>query len=214
MSRRLSNLPTLILAASCLSAMAAPATAADTATATSSVTAVAPVVKPAPVYTLLKEKSSLKFTATQNNAPVEGKFNRFDADIAFDPEHLDISHINVEVDVASMELADSQTKDTLLTAEWLDTAEHPKATFKSEKIDMVPGTEDFYAKGNLTLRGKTVPVTLNFIIEFVDDGRAIATGYFTMQRGDYGIGQKEWSGDDVIKKAVRVEFRVVADKKS
>ena len=210
MSRRLLKIQIRILAVSCLMAFAVPVMAQETATATT----VAPEVKPAPVYMITKEKSTLKFTATQNNAPVEGKFKDFDADIAFDPDHLDISHIRVTVDVGSLDLADSETKDTLLTADWLDAEAHPKAVFASTAIDRFPGTENFYAKGNLTLRGVTMPATLNFTMEFMDDHSAIATGYATLQRGDFGVGQKEWAKDDVVKKSVRVEFRISAQRKS
>lgn len=176
-------------------------------------TAQADVAKPVPVYDVVKEKSSLRFTATQNNAPVEGKFTAFTADIAFDPEQLKDSHIRVEVDVASLELADSQTKDTLLTADWLDAKGHPKAVFVSKEIDRIPGTNDYYAKGELNLHGVKAPVTLNFTMAFMDENSAIANGYLTIQRTDFHVGQGEWSHDDVVKKAVRVEFRIAANRK-
>ena len=204
MNRTLLTILIHLLAASC-------ATAGHAATATA--TAVVTEVKAAPVYVLVKEKSSLKFTATQNNAPVEGKFTGFEADIAFDPEHVGLSHINVEVDLNSLVLADSQTRETLLTADWLGVVAHPKAVFTSEKIDRIPGTKDYYALGNLKLNGASAPVTLNFSMDFMDESSAVASGYVTLQRTDFGVGKGDWSRDDVVKKAVRVEFRVTATKK-
>lgn len=165
-----------------------------------------------PSYTLVKERSQLKFIATQNNAPVEGRFKVFDAKIAFDPAHLDKSRIEATVDIASIELADAETKNTLMTGEWFDVAAHPTASFTSTKIDGVPGTDDYYASGKLSIRGKVMPITLNFTMDFMDEKSAVATGYMTVQRTDFGVGEKEWAKDDVVKKAVRVEFRIAADK--
>lgn len=206
MNRTHFKILTRSLAASCL--LAGPAFA-QVATPT----AQAEEVKPLPVYELVKEKSTLKFIATQNNAPVEGKFTAFDADIVFDPENVAGSHIRAEVDVASLALADAQTKETLLTADWLGAVAHPKAVFSSEKIDRIPGAKDFYAKGELELNGMKAPVTLNFSMDFMDDSSAVAHGFATLERADFGVGKGEWAKDDVVKKTVRVEFRIAAKKK-
>jgi polyisoprenoid-binding protein YceI len=201
------NLTRLLVASVFITSSALAADVVATPTAE----AVKPVVVPA--YELVKDKSSLKFIATQNNAPVEGKFSAFDADILFDPDHLDLSHIRVEVDLNSLSLADSQTQATLLSADWLSVAEFPKAVFDSEKLDKIPSTNDYYAKGMLSLRGIKAPATINFIIEYSDDTKIVASGSATIQRTEFGVGQKEWAKDDVIKKSVRVEFRVTANKK-
>ena len=166
-----------------------------------------------PSYELDKAKSTLKFIATQNNAAVEGKFTAFDAVIAFHPDHVEQSSIKVDVDINSLVMTDSQTQATLLTADWFDVAKNPKAVFVSSKVDRIPGTNDYYAPGELTLRGVKAPATLNFSIVYMDDAKVVANGSVTLQRTDFGVGQKEWAKDDVVKKAVRIEFRVTANKK-
>jgi polyisoprenoid-binding protein YceI len=76
----------------------------------------------------------------------------------------------------------------------------------------MPQSNYYYADGTLTLHGAAVPVVLNFQIEHFDDQNATATGYVTLRRTEFGVGQGQWSHDDVIKDEVRVEFRVSARK--
>jgi polyisoprenoid-binding protein YceI len=165
-----------------------------------------------PAYSVIKEKSLLKFYAIQNGAPVEGKFEDFTADIHFDSSQLEKSTIAVEVNTGSVFVANPDVLSNIKLPDWLSIEAFPKAVFKSKTINRMPMSDNYYADGELTLRGKTAPVVLNFQLEQLDN-RAIATGYVTLHRKDYGIGQGEWARDDVIKNEVRVEFRIVADKK-
>ncbi len=46
------------------------------------------VMAAAPVWQIIPEQSTLTFSATQNGAPVNGTFQRFNGDIRFDPAEL------------------------------------------------------------------------------------------------------------------------------
>ncbi len=164
-----------------------------------------------PAYKLVKDKSSIKFFAIQNNAPVEGRFDNFTADIRFDPEHADQSSITAEVSVGSVASDHEAVASNLKLPEWLSEAAFPKATFRSTKLLRMPNTNNYIADGEITLKGKTEPATINFQLEMIGN-RAIAKGAMTLQRKDFDIGQGEWAKDDVIKNEVRLELRIVADK--
>jgi polyisoprenoid-binding protein YceI len=166
-----------------------------------------------PSYAVIKDKSFIKFFAIQNNASVEGKFSDFTADIRFDPENLAESSIRVEVDMNSISVVNPQVLDMLKMPDWLSIKAFPKAVFVSRKIDRIPDTDSYYAEGDLTLRDKTEPVSLNFVMEHFTGSSALAVGSVTLQRLKFGIGQGQWAADDVIKDAVRVEFRITAEKK-
>jgi len=166
-----------------------------------------------PAYTVIKEKSFIKFFAIQNGASVEGRFNDFTADIRFDPDHLDQSSITVEVATNSVSAADDEVVKNLKTKDWLSTEIFPKAVFTCKKLTRMPTSDNYYADGTLTLHGKTLPVVLNFQMEHFDGKNALATGYVTLHRMDFNIGQGEWAHDDVIKNEVRVEFRIAAERK-
>jgi polyisoprenoid-binding protein YceI len=172
-----------------------------------------PVFADAPGFALVPEQSSLKFIAIQNGAPVEGKFKNFTTDIHFDHEKPEASSIKVEVDTGSAVVANEDVEKNVKLPEWLSVDAFPKAVFVCSKLTRMPESENYYADGTLTLRGKTVPVVLNFQLDHFDGQKAIATGYITVRRNDFGVGQGQWAKDDVIKNEVRVEFRIVAQKK-
>lgn len=163
-------------------------------------------------YKLLKDKSSLKFYAINNNSSVAGEFKDFSADIKFDREKPENSKIKVAVDIKSIYSDAAKLAETLQGNDWLSVSKFPQAVFVSKTISKMPNSENYYADGMLELHGKTLPVSMNFQASFPDDKTAIATGYITLRRTDFGIGQGAWAKDDVLKNEVRVEFRVVAER--
>jgi polyisoprenoid-binding protein YceI len=165
-----------------------------------------------PSYQIVKDKSSVKFFAIQNNAPLAGSFTDFTADIRFDPDNLEKSSITAEVAIASVASDHDQVVDTLKLPDWLSEKAFPKATFKSKSIARTPNSNNYVAEGELSLRGVTKPATLNYQLDMIGE-RAVAKGFITLLRKDFGVGQGEWSKEDVIKNEVRVELRIVADKK-
>lgn len=171
-----------------------------------------PVLADVPSYSLVKDKSTLKFYAIQNGAPVEGSFTDYTADIHFDPDKLTESSVTVEVNTGSVTVANTDVAQSIKTPDWLSTETFPKAVFKCTKLSRMPQTNNYYADGELTLRGKTMPVVLNFQMEHIDDKGAIAKGSVTLRRNDFGVGQGEWAKDDTIKNEVRIEFRIVTEK--
>lgn len=172
-----------------------------------------PAFAEVPAYKLLNEKSSLKFFAINNGAPVEGEFKDFSADIKFSPDKLDESKIVIEVKTGSVFAAYDEVVKNLLSKDWLATEAFPKAVFTSKTITRMPNSDNYYAEGTLKLRDKTMPATLNFQLQLTNDNKnAVAKGYCTIRRTDFGVGQGDWAKDDVVKNEVRVEFRVVAEK--
>lgn len=163
-------------------------------------------------YKLVKEKSFLKFFAIQNNAPIEGRFKDFTADIRFDPDKVEQSSLSAEVPIASIEMSNEDVLKNITLPEWLSADLFPKATFVSTKFFRMPSSNNYIVNGDLTIRGKKVPAVLNFRMEHFDSKNAVASGYISIQRKDFNIGQGEWSRDDVIKNEVRIEFRIAAEK--
>lgn len=165
----------------------------------------------APAYETVSKKSEIKFFAILNNAPVQGRFREFSADIRFDPEQPDKSHIAAEVNTGSIVVSHADAEKNIQLPEWLSTEKFPKASFKSKKITRMPFSDNYYAEGDMTIKGKTAPATLNFHLQQKGDV-AVAKGFVTLKRSAYGIGKGEWAKDDALKDEVRVEFRIFAKK--
>jgi polyisoprenoid-binding protein YceI len=168
----------------------------------------------APRYKLVDIDSTLTFTAVQNNAPVTGSFAGFTVDIAFDPQQLDSSNIHVEVYISSLTMGDSNMIETLKMPEWLSAEAFPKAVFDSTLIQKAGGKDQYMAKGQLTLKNHTQPLTLYFKMVHMDEVSAIADGYATIMRDNFAVGEGEWASVDSVKNDVRVNFHIVANKVS
>ena len=73
--------------------------------------------------------------------------------------------VNVTVDTKSVDSGYATFNEHLQSADFLDTAQFPTATFKSTKV-MFQGDKPVSIDGNLTIKGITKPVTLkvtNFV---------------------------------------------------
>ncbi|HBD7060331.1 TPA: YceI family protein [Legionella pneumophila] len=165
-----------------------------------------------PQWQIVPNESQLTFTATQNGAPVTGEFKTFTGDIRVDPNDLKNSSIDIIVDINSISASYSELKDTLINPEWFNVKMFPKAEFKSNQIEKT-GDKSYQAKGILTIRDKSEPVTLTFTSEQPDANKGIVVGNTTIKRTQFGVGQGDWSSTKEIKDEVTINFKVVGIKK-
>lgn len=165
-----------------------------------------------PGWQIVPNESSINFTATQNNAPVTGKFSSFTGNINFDPTQLNNSNVKIVVDINSMTTSYEQVADTLKTAEWFDSKSFPNATFTSTGF-VKTGDKTYQANGNLTIRDKTVPVQLTFTLKNYSADKLNLEGSTTLKRTAFGLGQGDWAKTDAVKDDVRVNFTLSANKK-
>lgn len=164
-----------------------------------------------PLWKIVPAHSSLAFIATQNGAPVKGEFKKFTGEIHFDLNQLKDSKVKITVDMSSLATSYEDLTVTLKTPDWFNQAAYPQAVFESTEISKV-ADKQYQAKGNLTIRNKTLPVTLNFTVTQPTQSNIMATGYTTLKRTVFGVGQGEWSSVNEVKDDVRVDFVVNATK--
>ena len=165
-----------------------------------------------PAWQIVPKDSTLTFTATQNNAPVTGKFNNFSGDINFDPAQSSASSVRIVVDTSSIATSYQEVGDTLKTADWFDTKLFPQAVFTANKF-VQTGNNTWQAIGNLQIRDKTLPLTLNFTMEQYSSTAARAKGSATIKRTAFGLGKGDWAKTDAVKDDVQVNFVLAATRK-
>jgi len=158
---------------------------------------------------IVPDKSSLHFKAIQNNSPIKGEFKKFTGNIEFDQQALNKIRVEIVIDMASVSTVFKDVADALRTAEWFDTKAFPKATFSAKNFKKI-SDKDYEAQGQLTLRDKTLSLILHFTFEKYTDKEAIATGYATLKRTEFGIGQGEWKKTDGVKDPVEINFKIEA----
>lgn len=164
-----------------------------------------------PVWKVVPAESKIAFTATQNGSPVKGTFNTFTGEMQGSPTDLKDSHVKIIVDTGSVNTSYGEVATTLKTADWFNVAQFPKAVFTADHFTQT-GKDAYSAKGTLTIRDKTVPVTLDFVLKGYSPSGFEAVGSTTIQRLSFGVGQGSWSKTDSIKDNVRVEFTLKASK--
>ena len=162
-----------------------------------------------PVWKIVPNESSLTFTATQNDAPVTGQFKNFTGEINFDPDQLSGNNVKIIVDVGSINDPYNQLSDTLKTSDWFNVKLFPQAVFQSSDF-VKTGDKTYQSKGTLTIRGKTIPVTLVFSQEAYTPTKAVIKGSTTIKRTAFGVGQGQWTDTKTVKDDVQINFRITA----
>jgi polyisoprenoid-binding protein YceI len=161
-------------------------------------------------WQVLPKQSNISFKATQNHAPVEGKFTRFSANISFDPDHLETSSVKAIVDTGSVTTDYQEVADNLKQKDWLAVDAFPKATFESKNFKHLKGNQ-YEALGTLTIRNHKEPAKLLFTL-IIKDNIASMVGTATLLRTKFGVGQGEWKSTKVVEDAVKVKVVLKARK--
>lgn len=162
-------------------------------------------------WQIVPEQSSITFTASQNNAPVTGEFKKFEGNINFDPNQLDKSNVHIIVDVGSIATPDPDISNTLKTADWFNAKVFPQAIFNATHFTKT-GNNTYQANGTLTIRDKSLPIKLIYMLDQYTETNAVAKGMVVLKRNDFGIGQGDWTNTDVVKNDVQVNFKISAVK--
>jgi cytochrome b561/polyisoprenoid-binding protein YceI len=155
--------------------------------------------------------STLGFATSWGGQAIEGRFDRWTADIVFGPEALDKSKVSVSVDLGSAVSGDTQRDESLKGGDWFDTANHAKATFTAARFEKT-GPDRYIAHGQLTLRGVSKPARLPFRLQIEGD-KARVSGVTTLDRTAFGVGQGEWTKTDQIPADVKVSVNLTATRR-
>ena len=181
---------------------------------TASAPASTPASKPGPAarsgparWTVLPG-STLGFATAWSGQPVQGRFDRWRADILFSPDALERSKVMVAIDLASATTGDAQRDAALPSPDWFDTANHPQAVFTARKFEKT-GPDRYLAHGTLQLRGVTRPQDLAFRLK-IDGDRAQVQGQASLDRTVFGVGQGDFSTTDQIPGKVAVTVALKA----
>jgi cytochrome b561/polyisoprenoid-binding protein YceI len=164
-----------------------------------------------PVRWRVAPGSTLGFTTAWSGQAVQGRFDRWRADILFGPEALDRSSVTVTIDVGSAKTGDAQRDEVLPSGDWFDAAAHPQAVFAAKRFEKT-GTDHYVAHGTLELRGVKRPLDLPFKLTIAGD-QATVSGAASLDRTAFGVGQGEFAATDQIpgKVAVRVQLTARRD---
>src|SRR5699024_4510097 len=101
-----------------------------------------------------------------------------------------------QVDLASVDTGTADGDEEIVGEDWFDVADHPKATFTSDTV-ATTGDGQYAVTGTLTIKGSEQTVTIPATFTETGD-TAVFEGQFTIQRGDFAVGEGSWSAYDIV----------------
>jgi polyisoprenoid-binding protein YceI len=172
----------------------------------------APVASPAAQggqkYVITPQNSKIEFVGSQVTSSHHGSFGEFTGQIDFAgaPEQ---SRVNITIKPDSLTSDAGALTKHLKTADFLDVAKYPEATFVSTAIK--PGGENgasHTVTGNLTMHGVTKSITFPATINVTSDAATVESS-FSINRKDFRIN---FTGptDNLIRENVVLSLHVRA----
>ncbi len=170
-------------------------------------------------YTVDASHSRIGFVARHAMVTkVRGAFNDFEATAVIDADDITKSSARVVIKVDSIDTRSEQRDGHLRSNDFLDIENHPELTFVSTEVTPV-SAEVVRVTGDLTIKGITRPVTVDFTFEgsAVDpfgNERVGFEGSVVINRKDWGI---TWNaaleaGGVLVSDKITLEFEISAIK--
>jgi polyisoprenoid-binding protein YceI len=153
-------------------------------------------------------KSTLTAISKQMNVPVEGKFNKFTAQVTFDPSKPTQGTAQFTVDVGSYDLGDDSYNEEVRGKEWFDAKTWPNATFVSSAIAPAGGNQ-YKITGKLTIKGKSQTVVVPVTVTQQGNTQTF-DGSLPIKRSQFDVGTGEWKDTSEVADEVVIKFHIVA----
>ncbi len=156
---------------------------------------VAPAVAADIKYALTGGNTKLTFVGTKPDGKHEGGFKTLTGSATVTDGKLETLKIDTEIDTTSLFSDDEKLTAHLKTADFFDVKNHPKATFKTTKVEK--GDKTYTITGDLTMLGKTKAVTFPASVSEKNGVLSLSTA-FTIDRTDWGMSYGKGKIDDKV----------------
>lgn len=163
----------------------------------------------APKWTVVNASSVISFRGRQMGTEFKGALQRYQSEVYFDIDRPERSRATFEFDLAGLSTGAKDRDLAAASKEWFDLASFPTATFVADSFTKT-GEGAYTARGNLTIKGVSVPLTVPFTIDIDREDktllRAKVRGSVTLDRSSFGLGTGQWADTSVIANEVIVDF--------
>lgn len=157
---------------------------------------------------LQPEESQVAFTFEQMGVRMDGQFRQFEAKLSFDPAQPEQGSAQIDVALASVDLGSPDFDSEAMGPDWFNVQNFPRATFVSSGIRQTAPNQ-YDVAGTLTIKGQSQSISVP--ASFENDGvKGVFQGQFTIERGQFKIGEGSWEKFDIVANDVTVKFRITA----
>ncbi len=170
-------------------------------------------------YTIDPSHSRIGFVARHAMVTkVRGSFNEFDGSGYFDADQPSNSHLELTIQAASIDSRNADRDGHLRSNDFFDMETYPTISYRSTAVEVVDA-DTYRVTGDLTMKGVTKPVTIDFeytgtAVDPFGNTRLGLEGNVVVNRKDWGIN---WNaaldaGGVLVSEKVTLEFEVSAIK--
>ncbi len=144
------------------------------------------------------QESSITFKIKNAGFYVDGSLGDLEASIAFDPETLEGS---IEASVKTKTInTDNKSRDKhLRAADYFDVERYPLIIMKSKKIARSQAG-NFIGYFDISIKGITKEIKVPFSLK-----QGVLSGYFDLNRRDFGVGGRSLILGDEVKVTIRLK---------
>lgn len=152
-------------------------------------------------------QSALTFAYKQMGVSMDGKFNKFAAQISFDPAKLASAQAHIDVSLASIDTGSADADEEVAGKLWFNAKTYPLASFVSSGVKSLGGNR-YQATGKLSIKGRTLDIVAP--VTFQADGlKGLFDGSFNIKRTAYAIGTGEWADLGTVADDIQIKFHLV-----
>lgn len=162
-------------------------------------------------YTFDQGSSKIGWVGSKVTGKHDGGFGAFKGTVDVAEGLPEKSKVDVEIDANSLTSDQEKLTGHLKSADFFDTAGHPKATFTSTKIEKGGANGASHTvTGNLTIKGNSKSITFPANVK-VEGDQASVDAEFAINRRDFGLN---YAGkpNDLIRDDVVIKLTIRATK--
>ena len=171
-------------------------------------------------WRIAPDQSQITFDYTEDGAPAQGRFERFEGLGEFDRARPQRARLDLTIEIDSIQLSSGFRSSFVKTETWFDAENFPEARFKLEEIALADPAKPAPAEGETAryrvagvLEIKGAEQEVDTVIDLtLEARRARAVGSLAFKRSDFNIGDRIGGlfvelGDEII-----VNFDIIANR--
>src|SRR5215510_2269781 len=159
-------------------------------------------------YVVDKAHSQINFIGEAKFISAHGFFDKWEADVVFDPTNIESSSFKITIEAASINTRVQKRDDHLRSKDFFEVEKYPQITLVSKKVSK-SGDQKYNVTADLTLHGVTKQIDVPITQVFYENNRGRFRANFEINRRDFGINfdSKMNPIEDLVK--VQVDINIL-----